>query len=200
MFRSHEWKQRYRTTKGRFAESNSTVTTSEECSRSFWVTHNSAYETQNRWQATPHFQHRWERGFLLILFLRKMSPRKELNMWRSPMTEGVRMWLLLQAAVQVVHLFPLCYCQGVWNVQTEFTRGNSNLIDHIFLNWFNTFSNAGLGVVLDEPSSRVSLSVRITSKSVILKYYTRLHTLLMFYELSTELCPSHSRQSVIKKQ
>lgn len=28
-------------------------------------------------------------------------------MWSSPMSEGVRMWLLLQAAVQVVHLFPL---------------------------------------------------------------------------------------------
>jgi hypothetical protein len=53
---------------------------------------------------------------------------------------------------------PFCYCQGVWNVQAEFTRGNWNLIDHIFLNWFNTFRNASLKVVLDKPCSRASLN------------------------------------------
>ena len=157
IFRSHEWKQRHCTTKARFAESNSTVTKSRESSRSFWVTHISVYETQYRWQTTPHFQHWWDRVFLLILFLRKLSSRKELKMWSSPTSEVVRMWLLLQAAVQVVHLFPLCYCQRVWNVQTEFTRRNWNLTDHIFLNLFNTFRNTGLKVVLDEPSSRASL-------------------------------------------
>jgi hypothetical protein len=62
-----------------------------------------------------HMRH----SFLLIHFLRKLSPRKELKMWSSPLSERVRMWLLLQAAL---HLFPLCYCQGVWNVQAEFTR------------------------------------------------------------------------------
>jgi hypothetical protein len=135
IFMFREWKQRHCTTKARFAESNSTVTKSGDSSWSFWVTHNSVYETQCRWQTSPQFQHRWDRVFLLIVFLWKLSPRKELKIWSSPVSEGVRMWLLLQAAVQVrvVHLFPLCYCQGVWNVQTEFTRRNWNLIEHIFL-------------------------------------------------------------------
>lgn len=199
IFRFHEWKQRQCTTKARFAESNSTVTKSG----SFWVAHNSVYVTQYRWQTTPHFQYRWDRVFLLIRFLRKLSPREELIMWSSPMSQGVRerTWPLLQAAVQVVHLFPLSYCQGVWMYKQDLPAGTEISLTILFLNWFNTFRNAGLEVVLDESSSRAFLTCMNYRKESDIKLSCLLpHTLHMFYVLSTELCPSHSRQTVIKKQ
>ena len=142
-------------------------------SRSFWVTHNCVYETQYRWQTTPHFQHRWDRVFLLILFLRKLSPRKELKMRSSPMSEGVRMWLLLQAAVQVVHLFRLVIPKGLEMYKQNLPAGTEISLTTFFLNWFNTFRNADLKAVLDEPSSRTNYCKQSDIKILCLPSHTK---------------------------
>jgi hypothetical protein len=79
--------------------------------------------------------------------------------------------------------------------------GTEISLNTCFLNWFNTFRNAGLKVVLDEPSSRASIKCTNYCKESDSKILCLPpHILNVFYDLSTELCPSHSRQTVTKKQ
>lgn len=81
--------------------------------------------------------------------LRKSSSLNELEMLLiSPAAKGERMWLLLHAAAQVVHLFPLLlFSKGFQgNIQTGFTRKMWNRNDRVGLyQWQHfppTFSEA----------------------------------------------------------
>ena len=84
-------------------QSRSTWTVSEGSGRLFWLIQKSMYGTQYPWQTIPYFQCD-ETGGSLNVARKAVTTKRPEMLLSSPASEEIRMWQVLQGAMQVMPL------------------------------------------------------------------------------------------------